>query len=59
MCVCLSVFSSPGEDGRREAADDQSSERRAASGRGSPGATQEAPTESDAEGERGTEGQYY
>lgn len=47
-----------GEDWRREAADDQSSERGAASGGGSPGAAQEAPTEPDAEGERGAEGQY-
>lgn len=52
VCVCV-----PGEDRRREAADDQSSERGAASGGGSPGAAQEAQTESDAEGERGAEGQ--
>lgn len=47
-----------GKDRRREAADDQSSEGGAASGGGSPGPAQEAPTEPDAEGERGAEGQY-
>lgn len=46
-----------GQERRREAADDQSSARGAAFGGGSPGAAQEAPTESNAEGERGAEGQ--
>ena len=47
----------PGKDGGREAADDQGSEGGAAPGGGPPGAAQEAPAESDAEGERGAEGQ--
>lgn len=47
-----------GKDWRREAADDQSSERGAASRGGSPCPAQEAPTEPDAEGERGAEGQF-
>lgn len=45
-----------GEDWRRAAADDQSSERGASAGRGSSGPAEEAATESDAEGECGAKG---